>query len=78
MVTFYLRQFVVLTFFKLQGCKSMAIFFGFSSMAVFYGKLWDWIERTVKKYLNLFKRWFEKLILLVLAFIISWSSQTVI
>ena len=56
----------------------MAIFFGFSSMAVFYGKLWDWIERTVKKYLNLFKRWFEKLILLVLAFIISWSSQTVI
>lgn len=77
LATFTLIPFSV-SIFKTTGVQWNGDLFGFSIMAALHGKLWDWIQRTVKKYLDLFKRWFKKPFSLILAFSISWCSRIVI
>lgn len=52
--------------------------FAFSGLAVFQGKVWDWIKGRVKKYLDLFKSWTKKPTSLILAFGITWISRFII
>ncbi|MHB8806418.1 MAG: lysylphosphatidylglycerol synthase transmembrane domain-containing protein [Anaerolineaceae bacterium] len=52
--------------------------FAFSGLAVFQGKVWDWIKGMVKKYLDLFKSWTKKPTSLILAFGITWISRFII
>jgi|LDZU01.1.fsa_nt_gi hypothetical protein len=63
---------------KTTGLQINSDLFAFSGLAVFQGKLWNWIKRMVKKYLDLFKRWFKKPASLVLAFLIAWCSSVVL
>ncbi len=53
-------------------------FFAFSSLAVFQGKIWNWIKGVIRKYLNLFGDWTKKPASLILAFGITWISRFII
>ena len=77
LATFTLIPFSV-SIFKTTGMQFDSNLLGFPILAIFQGKAVDWIKRTIKKYLDLFKRWFKKPYSLLLAFIISWFSRFVI
>ena len=77
LATFTLIPFSV-SVLKTTGLQFDNNLLGFSILAVFQGKFGVWLKRILKKYLDLFKRWFKKPYSLLLAFTISWFSRFVI
>jgi uncharacterized membrane protein YbhN (UPF0104 family) len=49
-----------------------------AGLAVFNGKAANWIKRVFNKYLNLLKRWLDKPVSLLLAFVVAWISSVII
>ena len=63
---------------RTTGINISTDLFAFSGLAVFQGKIWNWIKGVVQKYSDLFKSWTRKPTSLVLAFGISWISRFII
>ena len=63
---------------KTTGININTDLFAFSGLAIFQGKLWNWIKGVVKKYSDLFKSWTKKPASLILAFGITWISRFII
>ena len=52
--------------------------FAFAGLSLKDGKITQWFKRIVKKYGDLFKRWFKKPLSLIKAFIVAWLSTMVV
>ena len=67
-----------ITVLRTTGININTDLFAFTGMAIFQGKIWNWIKGMVKKYSDLFKSWTKKPTSLILAFGITWVSRFII